>query len=114
MTNAPQPPTDAESLVIEAKKLREVCLIAFPGRVGEMDTEYPWDFLVELGESHTHWYPDANCLDDLARILRELTPGQRAEFDGMMLARLCACPSDALTAPLPVLLDALYRAVCTK
>lgn len=110
MTNAPQPPTDAEKLV-------SVCRAVWPADGWAADEDgsiYP------LKAFKKKFPMNPGCLDDLARILRGLTPGQRGKFDEIVddlryeAAMLEEGYAWCLTAPLPVLLDALFRAVCEQ
>ena len=106
-------PTDAE-------KLAAVCAIIYGGTwVDEWGQACEEEF---LGPRRFRVIKDRkfspNSLDDLARILRELTPGQRFRYECEIGDAFVKADGPAelfaywiATAPLPVLLDALYRAV---
>lgn len=120
MSNQPPALSDAE-------KLLAVCRVVWPGRVSDpsLDPDELGSYMVELGESRTHWYPDEGCLDDLCRVLLALTPEQVESFE-MEFAQErvdkdrshdvlgCCQLYGALTAPAPTILDALYRAVTNQ
>lgn len=102
---APQPPTDAE-------KLASVCRALRPSsRIIENTREE----VVEFKDGNAGYEIfRTDSLDDLARILRELTEQQRTSFDVWLFSGQRKWPIETLTAPLPVLLDALWKSVCNK